>query len=225
VDGYPIAIFHRQTANGSRLFIGKYNFNHDKDAQEVFGLTGSAECWEFLNNTSDLCLFKSADFSGEWENDLSARYPDGHEDTTNLQALWSWVGGCTGNAAKFKSELEQHFNKKNILSYYILTEALGMVDQRAKNMFVTSWGNEGTGAYKWYFIFYDNDTSLGINNEGAIAFNYNIEDADAQGSGHVWNGWDSELWKRRLRAKSNRCTATCVRLECCRTIQWRMCSR
>jgi hypothetical protein len=70
-----------------------------------------------------------------------------------------------------------------------------MVDQRAKNMFATTWGNEGSGACKWYFIFYDNDTSNGINNEGAVVFNYDIEDTDTLGSGHVWNGWDSELWK------------------------------
>lgn len=195
VDGYPIALFHKQTESSQMEFVGKYNFNHDKDAQEVFGLTGTAECWEFLNNTSDLCLFKSADFSAAWGDDLEARYPDGYEDNSNIKKLWEWVVGCVGNPVKFKAEFENHFNKQNIISYWILTELFGMVDQRAKNMFVTSWGNEGTGEYKWYFIFYDNDTCNGINNEGANVFGYNIETQDMIGSGHVWNGWDSELWK------------------------------
>lgn len=195
VDGYPIAIFHKADESSQPVFVGKYNFNHDKDAQEVFGLTGTAECWEFANNTSNLCLFKNADFSGDWNDDLEARYPDGYEDNSNIKKVWEWVVSCIGNPTKFKAEFEQHFNKNNILSYWILTELFGMVDQRAKNMFITSWGNEGSGEYKWYFIFYDNDTTLGINNEGAISFGYDIETYDTIGSGHVWNGWDSELWK------------------------------
>jgi hypothetical protein len=196
VDGYPVAIFHRLTDDAPRIFLGKYNFNHDKDAQDVFGFTDESgqECWEFLNNTSGLCLFKSADFSGAWGDDLAARFPDGYGDATNIEILWQWVVGCIGNPAKFKAEIAEHFNVNNVLSYYLITELFGMVDQRAKNMFATSWGNEGAGEYKWYFIFYDNDTSNGINNEGAIAFGYGIEDGDASGSGHVWNGWDSELW-------------------------------
>ena len=152
VDGYPVAMFHRATEDAPRIFIGKYNFNHDKDAQEVFGLTGNAECWEFLNNTSDLCLFKSDDFSGEWGNDLEARYPDGYEDNTNIQALWTWVVSCIGDAGKFKSELEQHFDRDNLLSYCLITELFGMVDQRAKNMLVTSWGNEGGGANPYRLV-------------------------------------------------------------------------
>jgi hypothetical protein len=195
VDGFPVAVFHRPSDLAPRVFIGKYNFNHDKDAQKVFGLTGNAECWEFLNNTSDLCLFKSDVFSADWGNDLEARFPDGFSDNANIQILWTWVVSCFGNVQKFKDELELHFNRDNILSYCLLTELFGMVDQRAKNMFLTSWGNEGSGDFKWYFIFYDNDTSLGINNEGAIAFGYNIESQDLFGSGHVWNGWNSELWR------------------------------
>ncbi|MDR2146066.1 MAG: CotH kinase family protein [Tannerella sp.] len=206
VDGYPITMFHRATANDPLMFVGKYNMNYDKDSQAVFGFTsppnpspfgeGSPECWEFLNNTSDRSLFKSADFSGsDWQNDFEARFPDGFTDKTNVEILFQWVVSCIGNPNKFKTELEQHFNKNNILTYYLLTEMFGMVDQRAKNQFLTSWGNEGTGEYKWYFIFYDNDTSFGINNEGMIAFPYSIETEDVIGSGHVWNGWDSELWK------------------------------
>ena len=49
---------------------------------------------------------------------------------------------------------------------------------------------KGSGEYKWYMIFYDNDTALGINNEGALVSNYNIEYHDT----YVWNGADSLLW-------------------------------
>jgi hypothetical protein len=196
IDGYPIAIFHKVTDNSPVEFVGKYNFNNDKSTQETFGFKGANECWEFLNNTANRCLFKSADFSGTgWLDDFEGRYPDGGTDATNLSVLVGWVVSCIGNPTKFKDEVSEHFNLNNLLSYYLLSELFGMVDQRAKNMMLASWGNEGLGAYKWYFIFYDNDTCLGINNEGANVFPFNIEDQDTLGDGHVWNGWDSELWK------------------------------
>ena len=65
-----------------------------------------------------------------------------------------------------------------------------MVDQRAKNMFLTYFHEEG----KWIFIFYDNDTCFGLNNEGLIAFGYNIEYHDKIGTLNVWNGESSVLW-------------------------------
>ncbi len=196
VDGFPIAIFHRESPEEPIQFVGKYNFNNDKSTQETYGFDGADECWEFLNNATERCLFKSADFTGsEWLNDFEGRYPDANDNPANLSKLVSWVVSCHGNPAKFRDECEEHFNLRNLLSYYLVSELFGMVDQRAKNMMMASWGNEGGGEYKWYFIFYDNDTVLGINNEGANVFGFDIEAHDTIGSGHVWNGHDSELWR------------------------------
>ncbi len=209
IDGYPCAIFHKETADSPAIFIGKYNFNNDKGSEETYGFDGTDECWEFLNNTSDNCLFKTADFTSEiwdpqdskmvpvWTKDWEARYIENKDNPspTNLKALSEWIVSCIGKTDKFRNEISQHFNLDNLLSYYLLTEFFGATDQRAKNMMLASWGNEGEGAYKWYFIFYDNDTVLGINNEGANVFPYSIEDDDQMGSGYVFNGWDSELWK------------------------------
>lgn len=55
--------------------------------------------------------------------------------------------------AKFKMEFEDHFNMHYSLIYYVYTFFALMVDQRAKNMFLTYWGSTG----KWYPYFYDND--------------------------------------------------------------------
>lgn len=92
--------------------------------------------------------------------------------------------------AKFKAEVEEHFNLNNLLSYFLLTDLLGAVDQRAKNQMMASWGNEGAGDFKWYFIFYDNDTILGINNTGKIAHDYDLV-SDTVGG---YSGKDSVLW-------------------------------
>ncbi|MEO4720184.1 hypothetical protein ABHZ63_28040, partial [Phocaeicola vulgatus] len=39
VDGYPIAIFHRETASDTLEFVGKYNFNNDKSTADTFGFS------------------------------------------------------------------------------------------------------------------------------------------------------------------------------------------
>ena len=125
VDGYPCAVFWRQTVKDKYTFLGKYNFNHDKGAESVFGFidlpdglinpyTGytfaefdekyvddaapadralyesPVECWEFTNNTTNLCKFKNVtetsftettknedgDIVPAWIESFEARHPD-----------------------------------------------------------------------------------------------------------------------------------------------------
>lgn len=188
VYGEPCVIFHKKNENSIAEFIGKYNFNTDKGAENTFGFADGDESWEFLNNTSDLALFKTADFT-DWKDTLEARFPDGYEQIEQTRRVFEWVVSCKDNPEKFKEELEQYFDKKKLLFYYIITLVFGMVDQRAKNQFLTFYKGG-----LWLFIFYDNDTCFGINNEGAMAFSYNVEIHDKIGSQAVWNGADSELW-------------------------------
>ena len=190
VDGDPFTIFHRSTESSPLEFVGKYNFNNDKSTQETFGFSGAMECWEVLNNTSERVLFKVSDYStDDWKNDFEARYPEGFTDYTNLKRLTDWLVSTKGNPAKFKEEASQYLDLDFILSYYTLTELFAMVDQRAKNMFLTTYDG-----IHWIVIFYDNDTVCGINNEGAISFGYDVEYHDTEGSGQVWNGEQSVLW-------------------------------
>ena len=49
---------------------------------------------------------------------------------------------------------------------------------------------------KIVFLPYDFDTAIGINNEGALVFSYNLEDIDqTEGGADVFNGQQSVLWK------------------------------
>lgn len=101
-----------------------------------------------------------------------------------------WVVSTANDTNKFKAEVAEHFDLRNLLSYYLITELFGMVDQRAKNMFLTRFASDG----KWRFIFYDNDTCNGINNEGLVAFGYGVEYHDTIDTLNVFNGEQSVLW-------------------------------
>ena len=218
VYGFPCVIYHKATESSAPVFNGKYNFNYDKGAENVYGFSAdypNAESWEFCNNTSDACLFHGP-IGTEWGDDFEARYPDGNQDIQYFKTMHDWVvstyqGGATGSAlaesytdadgtvhttdnaayrlAKFKKEFTDHFDKDFCLLYYIYTFVMLMVDQRAKNMFLTTWDH-----VHWQPWFYDNDTCLGINNEGALVFDYYHEDGDQLSGANVYNGATSALW-------------------------------
>ena len=189
IDGFPIVIFWN---NGTETtFLGKYNFNNDKGTKDVYGFKKGDESWEVLNNTSDRVLFRSDDFTtDDWLNDFEARYPDGNTDCTNLSAMVSWVKSTENDLEKFKTEFEDWFELKAMTYYYIFTETFLLVDSRAKNMFPSKIGGSN-----WLILPYDLDTAIGINNEGALAFSYNLEDIDQVDGADVFNGQNSILWK------------------------------
>lgn len=196
IDGFPIAMFYKATANSTPSYFGVYNFNNDKSSDNVFGFTNGCESWEFCNNTSDRCLFKTDDFSnsGDVLTDFEARYPKDYTNYSNLQSLITWVYDCytdrsTTGIETFKDECEEHFNLEYLLTYYIISEFFGMVDSRAKNMFLNLY-NDGL----WYPVFYDLDTAIGLNNEGVNEFGFNIETHDSIGTENVFNGEGSALW-------------------------------
>lgn len=167
IYGYPIVIFHQEAENSEPVFIGKYNYNFDKGSEEVFGFDGAfdVESWEFKNNTSDACNFL-APIGSNWEDDFEARYPDKNTNISRFKIMHDWVVSTKGNVEKFKREFENYFDMHFSLIYYVYTSVMLMVDQRAKNMFLTYWADTG----KWQPWFYDNDTCLGINNEGHLVF-------------------------------------------------------
>lgn len=162
----------------------KYNCNSDKGSLETYGFTDeypNAESWEFLNNTSDACLFHG-EIPEVWVDDFEARWPEDYEDISAFKVMHDWVvstwqDGATGNSlseaytgidgqtysndtaeyrlAKFKKEFAEHFELDFCLFYYVFTFVMLMVDQRAKNMFLTTWDK-----VHWQPWFYDNDQKI-----------------------------------------------------------------
>ena len=214
IDGFPIVMFQDDGQNVT--FIGKYNFNNDKGTENVYGFADGDESWEILNNTSSRVNWKSADFAGEeWLNDFEGRYPDRNTDPANLSTLAAWIVSTDQSTAtnevlsasvtydgvaydkdtaayrlaKFKNEAADHFEINDLLFYYLFTELFLMVDSRAKNAFPTFFNG-----HKWIWFPYDMDTAIGINNEGALVFDYSLEDIDKVEGANVFNGQESVLW-------------------------------
>ena len=215
IDGHPIVVFWDDGTNVT--FLGKYNFNNDKGTSEVFGFSEGDESWEIRQNGTDLVGWKSDDFSGNWSNDFEARYPEDNTDITNLQALSTWLASTNTEAAtneslysairydgveytidsaeyrlaKFKAELSDHADVDAIIFYYLFTEIFLCIDQREKNAFPTLFLDSG----RWIILFYDADSSLGIDNKGKLAFDPYLEDIDYTAGGDpVYNGQGSVLF-------------------------------
>ena len=104
----------------------------------------------------------------------------------------SYNTDCAGyRLHKFKEEFSKHLNLEYCIIYFILTELLLCYDSRGKNMMIASWGpQEQGGDYIWFPIFYDIDTQLGLNNIGAVLWDYNA-DATLDGNFSTAN---SVLW-------------------------------
>ncbi len=227
VNGRPSVMWHQASEDAEKTSLGKYNFNNDKSTNETFGFKAGCESWEILNNTSDRVLFKRSDYitvdsegNIEWLKDFEARYPDGNEDYTNLKRLTDWLVSVKDNPTKFRTEADQYLDMNFMLSYYTITELFAMVDQRAKNMFLTTFDG-----IRWICIFYDNDTVCGLNNEGVAAFDYTVEYQDQIGNKDEWNGAESTLWNNIEQAYSKEIAAMYAEMRSKKLLTYEECIR
>jgi hypothetical protein len=191
------------------------------------------QCWEFLTNESEFGNYKRCDFTTFrsdnlyplWMDSFEARYPNNdkintlYKSKTNqlipkyLAALVTWVNSTdtTGQdatetatrLAKFKSELSNYFDVEYLCSYYIITDLFGAVDQRVKNQMMGFWYNPTKQKMLAYMIFYDNDTIMGVRNDGKLKYDWDIDEetidpelsANAGKTVYAFAGHDSVLWQ------------------------------
>ena len=235
IAGRPIVLFWENTATGEIKFQGQYNMNNDKSNENVFGFDRTkwpnTECWEFSNNTSNRCLFKTSEWEEEvydkekdamvpaWTKDFEARFPDikpAYDDYTQFKRFCDFIVSTDRNQktnerlsrpvdyegktytedteeyrlAKFKNEFSQYGYIDAFVFYYVYTETFHLMDSRAKNMFLTTFDGQ-----HWFPIPYDMDTAIGINNEGKLVFEYDIEDDEKVNNENVFTGQESVLWR------------------------------
>ena len=92
---------------------------------------------------------------------------------------------------KFTSEAEDYFNMASICAWYIWTDYLIAVDQRAKNMMLYTMDGK-----HWMLQYYDGDTMLGERNDCFLAYDY-LTDRDTYDEAvgqYALQGHDSWLW-------------------------------
>ena len=201
VDGFPVNVFYRLTEDSELVYIGKYNFNNDKSTESVFGFrdipgfdNSKVQCWELLNNGNHLALFQDMDnFDTEWDQAYEARYPDKNTNVTDLKTFCEWVVSTKGDIEKFKTEKWEHLDVYKVAAYYIYLMRFGAVDQVIKNAMLMS--EDGV---KFFFINYDNDTIIGVRNDGLLIYNYDIDrqtiDTSFSALVYAYAGHESTLW-------------------------------
>jgi hypothetical protein len=93
--------------------------------------------------------------------------------------------------AAFKQEAASRMVMDSVLWHDLITLVFSEVDNRAKNTF---WGySKDTGL--WHLVFsYDNDTSMGNDNEGGLTLKYGYMDTDTVGTRDVFNAADSTVF-------------------------------
>lgn len=209
IDGFPILLFRRDTKDDEPIFVGKYNFNNDKSTPSVFGFTGipnfddsKVQSWECLENEDPIALFKTVDgffndavdadgkATKRWELAFEARHEGSESSVNDLYDFCAWVVSKNGKAEEFTTEKWDHMDVYKVAAYYVYLMRFGALDQVVKNCFLTS--EDGV---HFYFINYDNDTILGVDNTGEISAmpDVNRQSRYANGS-YVYAGHESVLW-------------------------------
>lgn len=107
VDGFPIALFYKETETSQLKLLGRYNFNNDKSTESVFGFCDidgydfnvtrdeeggitdcNVQCWEVVNGDYDINQFLDMSHWGDgrgnggWQDSFESRYPDDSGATT-----------------------------------------------------------------------------------------------------------------------------------------------
>ena len=180
------------------------------------------QCWEFRDSGFDLALFKTpqsgrtyaeefdyyaSDYDKLFTQVWESRYPDtSSPNYDHFRRLAVWINSTEGASSlvngklvpgdpdkftKWQTEKYQYFDLPKLAAYYVYLIRFGAVDQTVKNSMITTEDGE-----HWYFINYDNDTILGVRNDGLLKFGpeINRQSPDPELGGFAYAGHDSVLW-------------------------------
>lgn len=182
---------------------------------QKFGGVNPTECWEFLNNDYPMGMYLDDDFDTKgndslpnWMKVFEARFPDNndnYEDGTkkpaNLMRFVKWVKSTKDNPTKFRNELSEYADVDYMCAYFILTQMFGSVDQMVKNAMIAFYYDPEKDKILAYYIFYDNDTILGVRNDSRLIYLWDVnrqtidkELSTAEKTVYAYAGHDSVLW-------------------------------
>jgi len=148
------------------------------------------------------------------DDDRNAEYESGERRPTYLEALATWISSTDTSVAglsaaeiaarktKFTNELKNYFDIDYLCDYYVSTVIVAAVDQQIKNSMLGFWYNPDAenvpvmGKVRGYFIFYDNDTILGVRNDGQLKYKWDVDEntIDPETNSFAYAGARSTLW-------------------------------
>lgn len=129
------------------------------------------------------------------EDDITEFYEDGGTPYL-LKSVYKWIhkhnvycwpsNNKAEHAAIFAQDLHKYFNVNYLIKYYVLTKLFINADQRIKNCMLAFYCDPAvesnadpdtpTGHMRGYYIFYDNDTILGVDNTGSLSNSWNADE-------------------------------------------------
>lgn len=211
IMGFPIYVYVKDTSQENAQFeiYGLYDFNTDRYSANTFGYSqyedGECLCYEVAANTQTGAGAFNAwtSDSGKTEtqyykDEFKLIHPlsrEGKDDYAEIKRLVNFISSA--GVENFKSDLPNYFNVTHLIRYYIFVNLFGLVDSLGKNMKITSFEIDSNGNRIWYPQLYDMDTAMGLNNEGLIKFDVDIEpehDSAIEDDNTAFNTSASKLW-------------------------------
>lgn len=197
---YPYTVYKNHPTYSDGTATGYPNPNHYNNCNP-FTVTDSegklawlSEAWEYRYPGLD------DDSAGD------LYYKNGDCPPYLLDSLYRWLykhnknlGVDDNTINDFAENLHKYFNVNYLLKYFVLTKWFGNVDQRIKNCMISFYcdptveSNEDTdcpmGHMRAFYIFYDNDTILGVDNAGTLTQPWDLDEDVYPGYGKhaIWD--------------------------------------
>ena len=155
------------------------------DGSTLIGYRWMADCIKRPFKFIAECVKEVASNNGVTTAQLNEYIKSEDIKSTGVFDSWDWT------SAKFTEEASSYFNVSNICAWYIWTDYMMAVDQRAKNMMFYTHD-----ALHWMFQYYDGDTVLGESNDCALAYDYltTKDTYDSARGQYAFQGHASWLW-------------------------------
>ena len=144
------------------------------------------------------------------EDEAHIKYKNGTMVPKLLESLYKWIykhnvtlyseTNKPSIMNEFARDLNKYFNINYLLKYYMATKWAANTDQRIKNCMLSFYCDPKVeindnpeypmGHMRAFYIFYDNDTILGLNNDGALKNPWNVGEEEYPGYNchGVWEG-------------------------------------
>lgn len=159
IDGFPIELYINNEYYGLytwNLKIHRDNYCMDKSNRNHI-LLKAEEHNNFYGFVSSNWEMKNPKIDGiTGAGDIPA------DIRSLISRPLNWFNSVKNNPSSFKSGFGTYFDKEAMMDYYIILEAFYADDDVDKNLSMCTWDGN-----KWYFLWYDMDTILGLYWDGS----------------------------------------------------------